>query len=67
VQTKTPYRKRDWVVEELGDDGPDFLELLADPSVIPAAISHELDQRRIFVPYRTVYRWCQEARTGRKL
>lgn len=57
-----PWHKKQWVVDQLGDEGPEFLGLLADPSMSYIAITEALLRRGVQVPSRTVYRWCREAR-----
>lgn len=57
-----PYRKRAWVTEQLGDEGPEFEALLADPRVSPTDLARVLARRGIDVPGRTVYEWAAQAR-----
>jgi len=57
-----PYRKRDWVNEQLGVDANEFAELLADPNVSPRAIARALTERGIPIPFRTIYTWADTAR-----
>lgn len=60
--SRVPYRKRAWVVEQLGDEGPEFEALLADPTVSPADLARVLERRGIHIPDRTIYSWAMQAR-----
>lgn len=57
-----PYRKREWVREQLGAEGPEFEALLADPTVPPVDLARVLERRGIFIPDRTVHSWAAQAR-----
>lgn len=62
VATYAPYRKREWVDEQLGDEADEFAVLLADPKVSPSALAKALNRRGITIPARTVHAWAQRAR-----
>ena len=60
--SRVPYRKRAWVAEQLGDEGPEFEALLADPEVPPIDLARVLIRRGIHIPDRTIYAWANQAR-----
>jgi hypothetical protein len=62
VTSVRPYRKKAWVLDQLGPDADDFLALLADPKVSFRTLHRALTRRGIEIPDRTIFRWCQEAR-----
>ena len=57
-----PYRKRQWVLDQLGDEADEFETLLADPNISPRAIQRALTRRGIRLGVRTIYFWAGEAR-----
>ena len=54
-----PYNgKKAWLAARL----PGFLDALADPELEATAITQTLADKGHVVPYRTVKRWCNNAR-----
>lgn len=51
-----------WIMEQLGDDAPGFLEVLADPLVPPLAIFRTLEARGYDVSSEAIRGWCRKAR-----
>lgn len=64
VRSVPPYKKRQWVEDQLGAEADEFRALLADPAVSPTALTKALARRGISIPDRTVHAWAQQARTA---
>lgn len=63
ANTQRPYKDvLPWLREQLGDEASDLDELLADRSVTPAHIWHELTALGYQVSSRAVTEWCAKAR-----
>ena len=60
--SRIPYRKREWVAKQLGDEAAEFELLLADREVPPIDLYNALRRRNIDIPERTVYAWATTAR-----
>lgn len=60
--TAVPYRKWDWVLERLGSEADEFVELLGDATISPARLHEILLRRDIVIPEKTVYQWARSRR-----